>query len=192
MLIFHIHTYTHTHFFLVISFLATLTWYPFSMVSYFSQEIRSYLLLDQKLFFYCFLHFFLLFKYRYLRFFPTTPPVPPILTSHFWCYPSLALSMCLLYMFLDDPFPFPHFIRPLWLLSVCSLFPRLWLCFACWFVLLIRFHLQVRSYGICLSLPDLFHLAQCSPVPSMLLWRAGAPFFFLLHSIPLCKCTTVS
>ena len=58
MLIFHIHTYTHTHFFLVISFLATLTWYPFSMVSYFSQEIRSYLLLDQKLFFYCFLHFF--------------------------------------------------------------------------------------------------------------------------------------
>ena len=25
----------------------------------------------------------------------------------------------------------------------------------------------------------------------MLLWRVGAPSFFLLHSIPLCKCTTV-
>ena len=30
-----------------------------------------------------------------------------------------------------------------------------------------------------------------SPVPSMLSWRVGAPSFFLLQSIPLCKCTTV-
>ena len=30
------------------------------------------------------------------------------------------------------------------------------------------FQLKVRSYGICPTLPGLFHLPQCSPVPSML------------------------
>ena len=34
-------------------------------------------------------------------------------------------------------------------LSNCSLFQCLWLYFACLFVLLIRFQLKVRSYGIC-------------------------------------------
>ena len=57
--------------------------------------------------------------------------------------------------------------------------------------LLIRVHLYVRSYGVCLSLPGLFHLAWCSPVPSMLLQRVEAPSFSLLHRIPSCKCTTV-
>ena len=79
----------------------------------------------------------------------------------------------------------------LWLLSACSLFQCLWFYFACLFVLLIRFHLYVRSYGVCLSPPGLFHLAQCSPDPPMLSWRVGAPSFFLLCSIPLCKCTTM-
>ena len=37
---------------------------------------------------------------------------------------------------------------PLWLLSICSLFPCLWLYFAHLFVLMIRFHLSVRLYGI--------------------------------------------
>ena len=37
----------------------------------------------------------------------------------------------------------------------------------------------------------LFYLALCSPVPSMLLQMVGAASFFLLHRIPLCKCTTV-
>ena len=54
---------------------------------------------------------------------------------------------------------------------------------------LFRFHLKVRSYGIFLSLPGLFHLAQCSPVPSMLSWRVGVPPSFLLCSI---HCTNVS
>ena len=61
-----------------------------------------------------------------------------------------------------------HLPTPLWLLSVCSLIQCLWFYFAHLFVLLIRFHLQVRSYGICLLPPGLFHLALCSPVPSML------------------------
>ena len=47
----------------------------------------------------------------------------------------------------------------LWSLSVCSSFPSLWLYFAHLFVLLIRFHLQVRLHGIRLSLPGLFHSA---------------------------------
>ena len=53
------------------------------------------------------------------------------------------------------------------------------------------FQLKVRLYGICLSPPGLFHLAQCSPVPSMMSQRAGAPSFSLLCRIPLCKCTIV-
>ena len=40
---------------------------------------------------------------------------------------------------------------PLWLLSVHHQFQCVWLYFACQVVLLIRFHLEVRSYGICLS-----------------------------------------
>ena len=108
---------------------------------------------------------------------------------------QLSLSMCPSYMFLDLTLPLLSPITPLhpplWLLSVCSLFQWLWFYFALLFVFLIRFHLQVRSYGICLSSPGLLHLAQCSPVPSMLLWRVGVPSFFLLRSIPLCKCTTI-
>ena len=34
----------------------------------------------------------------------STPPLAP--TSHPWSYPPLALSMCPLYIFLDDPSPF--------------------------------------------------------------------------------------
>ena len=58
-------------------------------------------------------------------------------------------------------------------------------------VFLIMFLLKARSYGICLSLPALFHIAYCSPVPSTLSQRVGAPSFFLLHRSPLCKCTIV-
>ena len=42
---------------------------------------------------------------------------------------------------------------------------------------------------MCLSLTGLFHLAKYSPVPSTLSQMVGVPFLFLLHSIPLCKCT---
>ena len=66
--------------------------------------------------------------------------------------PPLSLSMDPLYMFLDLTLPFLSLLiplsPPLWPLSVCSLFPCLWFYFARLFVLLVRFHLQVRSYGI--------------------------------------------
>ena len=70
-------------------------------------------------------------------------PTPAILTSHPWSYSPLALSMCPLYMFLDDPSPCsPNYPLPppLWLLSVCSLFQCFWFYFACLLFLLIRFY----------------------------------------------------
>ena len=86
--------------------------------------------------------FLLLFKLELSPFFPhhskTDPPIP---TSQLQS--ALCLCRCVLsfYMFFDDPSPIsPHYPSPhcLLLLSVCSLFQCLLLCFAC---LLIRFHL---------------------------------------------------
>ena len=69
---------------------------------------------------------------------PTHPHFPP---SNL---PTLALSMCPLYISLMDLALFypiiPH-TSPLWFLSVFPLFPCLWFYFAHLFVLLIRFHL---------------------------------------------------
>ena len=61
--------------------------------------------------------------------------------------------------------PFTFFTQcpnlpPLWQPSVCSLYP--WVCFrfVCSFILFFRFHIEVKSHGICVSLSDLLHLAQ--------------------------------
>ena len=43
-----------------------------------------------------------------------------------------------------------------------------------------RFHIEVTSYSICLSLPDLFHLAWCPQGPSMFLQIDGLISFFLM------------
>ena len=93
-----------------------------------------------------------MFKCSCLHFLPSILPTPPIPTSLSPSYPPLALSMCPLYMFLDDTSPFfPHYPG----YCLFSLFQCLWLYFACLFVFLIRFHLWVRSYCICLSPPGL-------------------------------------
>ena len=86
------------------------------------------------------------------------PPPPATLNPP----PPLPLSMGPLYMFLDDSSPSsPHYPLPASSLITLSLFfiSLSLAIFACLFVLLFRFHLWVRSYGICLSLPVLFHLA---------------------------------
>ena len=59
----------------------------------------------------------------------------------------------------SPPLPIIHLSSPLWSLTVCSLFPCLCFYFACLFVLLIRFHLEVRSYGIC----RLLFIFPCMP-----------------------------
>ena len=49
-----------------------------------------------------------------------------------------------------------------------------------------RLHTYVRSYGICLSLSDLFHLAQCLQVSSNLSQMAGFPSFSLAYYFLTC------
>ena len=90
---------------------------------------------------------------------PSTPLLPASHSQYYpiWLCPCVLYTCSLTSLHLFSPTS-PLF-HPLCLLSVCSLFQCLWLYFACLFVLFIRFHLQVRSYGICLSLPGLLHLA---------------------------------
>ena len=65
------------------------------------------------------------------------------------------------HLFLSSPHPSGSH---LFVLCICdSLF-----CYVCSSVLLFRFHVQVKSYSICLSLSDLFHLASYSLGPAML------------------------
>ena len=92
---------------------------------------------------------------------PQHTPAPPIPNSHPRSCPPLALSMGPSYVFLDGPSPFPLvilFCSPL--VTVCLFFISMSLVLFCllvfWFI---RFYLKVRSYGICLSPPGLFHLA---------------------------------
>ena len=87
-----------------------------------------------------------------------SPALPtPIFHIQSSLLPLMSLSMGPLYMLLDltllllSPV-IPPLAPPLWSLSVCSLFVCLWFYFAHLFVLLIRFHLLVRSYSICVSL----------------------------------------
>ena len=113
-----------------------------------------------------------------------SPPLTPDPTPLWFC-------PCVLYTCSWKPFPlFPPLSSPTSpLVTVSSLIKCFWLYCAWLFVLLIRFHLQVRSYGIFLSPPSLFHLGYCSLVPSMLPQRVGDPSSYWLCSIPLCKCT---
>ena len=93
-------------------------------------------------------------------FLPPLPPSPPIPTSHPQTHP-LELFPCVPYtcsLMVLPLFP-PLSLSPSLLVTVNLLFQCLWFSFARLFLLLIRFHLQVRSYDICLSPPGLFHLA---------------------------------
>ena len=100
----------------------------------------------------------LLFNYSCLHL-PTHPRHPHLLP---WFCP------CVLYNCSCKPFTlFPHYLlpSPLCSMSACSLFQCLWLYFACLSVLLMRFQLKVRSYGICL-LPPLPACSHSPPITS--------------------------
>ena len=91
-----------------------------------------------------FLHFFIVLQVQLSPFSCHHFPPPPTPTPHNQSCPSLTLSMVTLYMFFDNlSLSYPHYSPPppLWLLSVYSLFQCLWLYFACFFILLSRFHL---------------------------------------------------
>ena len=143
-----------------------------------------------------FLHLFYCCSSTVVNIFPQPLPLPsspPTPTSHLQSYP-LWLCPWVLYACSLTMLPLLSPVYPpapsLWLLLVCSLFQYLWLYFACLFVLLIRFHLQVRSYGICVFTTWLISLSimLSSSIHAVMKGRSS---FFLLHSIPLCKCTTV-
>ena len=115
------------------------------------------------LFIYLYIYFIIVVQVQLFPFshhhFP--PPYPPLLTTlnphPLWLGPWVLYTCSLMNLLLLSPInPIP---LPLWLLSVCSLFQCLWLYFACLLVLLIRFYLKVRSYGICLVPSGLIHLA---------------------------------
>ena len=107
--------------------------------------------------------FFLLFKYICLHFHPSTAPRPTHPASHPQSYP-LWLCPCVLYICSLMDLPLFSSIIPSPLPSGYCQFVLYfnvfdYIFFACLFVLLIMFQLQVRSCGICLSLPILLHLA---------------------------------
>ena len=90
--------------------------------------------------------------------FPLTRFLPfpqSILPPHIVCAHGSSIGV----LWLAPTPSLPCHLPPLCSLSVCSLFPSLWFYFALLFILLIRFHSWVRSYGICLPLPGLLHLA---------------------------------
>ena len=139
--------------------LSSITSY-FSLLFYFIRPL-SWLYSGNRFFFF---YIFLLFNYSCPHFSPITlpwPTHPPPPT--FSPYPHIVFVH---ESFLHAPWldPSPSFLHytplPSPLVTVSfSLFPCLWFYFGHLFVLSIRFHLKVRSYGICPSPPGLFHLA---------------------------------
>ena len=57
--------------------------------------------------------------------------------------------------------------------------------FLCSFTLFLKFHIWLKSYGICLYLTDLSHLALYSQTPSMLLQMARFHLYLCLKNILL-------
>ena len=115
------------------------------MVQLFGKQFRSF----------SFLFYFLLYFFYYHSS-PLHPPPPPAVTT-------LLFMSRRTFTFLLEPF-IPWLPQEL---SGFSLSMSLFLF--CLFSLFVR--LYVKSYGVCLSLTGLFHLAWCSPGPSMLLQR---------------------
>ena len=131
-------------------------------------NLGLYLLLGKKVTFFflffvhfvvcCSLKFLLLFNYSCLHFVPIPPPQPSWTQLPPPPPPSpLILSMC---PYSSSWKPFSPLSIRLSPLAIVTLFLiSMSLVIFCFFVLLIMFQLKVRSYGICPSLPGLFHLA---------------------------------
>ena len=86
---------------------------------------------------------------------PAPSPLPSLWPSPHCCL--RVMHMCSL----ANPFAIFHPVLPsppLWQLSVCSMYLCLCVYFVRQFVLFIRFHIEVRSYGICLPLTGLLRM----------------------------------
>ena len=143
---------------------------------------------------YFYLFILLLFSYNCPNFSPpgalpclVQPPLPKTFPTHCPCpWVLCACSLTWPFSFFPpvfSPLPSGHCQFVLYF-HVSGSFLLIY------FVLLIRFHLQVRLYGICLSLLDLLYLAQYSPVPSILSWRVQE--FLLSFCCIVFHCVNVS
>ena len=87
---------------------------------------------------------------------------PTLYTSYPWIIYFVTGSLYLLISLICFS-PSPLF--PLWQPPICCLYLYLCFCFIVFlhlfFFFFFRFHIYVKSYNICLSLSDLFHLASC-------------------------------
>lgn len=86
-------------------------------------------------------------------------------------------------------FLFTHFApcsQPpsLWQSLLCSLYLWIWVWFGLVCICFFRFHLQVKPCSICLSLPNLFHIAVYSESPSGLLQVAKLHYFLWVQIPP--------
>ena len=126
-------------------------------------------------------------------FWPSLSSSPPTPTSHHQSYRPLALSMGPRHMFLGDPSPsspcYPPPPSPLVTISLFFISMSLvifWLlvCIVVYVPLIgeIMWYLSFTSWLISLS------ILLSSSIHAVAKARSS---FFLLHSIPLCKCTTV-
>lgn len=119
----------------------------------------------------------------------------------FWvCNIMIQQYYTLLIAHYDKCTPNPHHLshsssHPFspWELSVCFLYSRVWsfVCLSlfflvCSFALFLKFHICMKSYGICLSLSDLLHLPLYCLALSMLLQTARFPLLLGVSNIPLC------
>ena len=139
--------------------------------------------------------FVLLFKYSCLHFHPTmaTCPTHPCLPP--LNLPSLTLSICLLYMFLDGHIRvIPYYPSPPSSLVTVSLFFILmslivFCLLVCFFYYVSLILGEIISYFSFTAWLISFSIMLSSSIHAVV--KVGAPSFSLLRSIPLCKCTTV-
>ena len=141
-----------------------------------------------RLFLFCI--FLLLFKYSRLHCPATTFPLPTIPTSHPQSFPTLALSMGPLNMFLDHASPSylcyctPH--SPLVTVSLFFILMTVYIflaCLFCWLGFIYRWdHIVIVFTTWLISLS----IMLSSSIHAVA--KGRAPSFFMLYSIPLCKC----
>ena len=76
-------------------------------------------------------------------------------------------------------------------LFVLCIYDSVLFCYVCSLILCFRFHMSVKSYGICLSLSNSFHLAWYPMGPSMLWQMERFHPSLQMSDIPLCMCVYI-